>query len=109
MSDDADGFLASKAFTNNSTHEVHEGRSPRIDWIGSKHISPGACGGARHGPEFLDDGILADRRRPFWMEEADYSYERYRYWAERLPGVKRLWHRPSNYVRQHIVFKEDAS
>ena len=41
---------------------------------------------------------------PFWMEEADYWYERHRHWAERLLNVKPLRQRPSDYVRQHIHF-----
>jgi predicted TIM-barrel fold metal-dependent hydrolase len=41
---------------------------------------------------------------PFWMEEADYWYERHRHWSERLLGFKPLKHRPSEYVRQHIFF-----
>jgi len=41
---------------------------------------------------------------PFWMEEADYWYERHRHWAERLLNLKPLRQRPSDYVRQHIHF-----
>src|SRR5262249_56367927 len=41
---------------------------------------------------------------PFWMEEADYWYERHRHWAERLLFVKPLKQRPSDYVRQHVHF-----
>ncbi len=41
---------------------------------------------------------------PFWMEEADYWYERHRHWAERLLLVKPLKQRPSDYVRRHILF-----
>jgi len=41
---------------------------------------------------------------PFWMEEADYWYERHRHWSERLLGFKPLKHRPSDYVRRHIYF-----
>src|SRR5437879_2935157 len=41
---------------------------------------------------------------PFWMEEADYWYERHRHWAERLLNFKPLKQRPSDYVRQHIHF-----
>jgi predicted TIM-barrel fold metal-dependent hydrolase len=41
---------------------------------------------------------------PFWMEEADYWYERHRHWAERLLNVKPLKQRPSDYTRQHISF-----
>src|SRR5438132_1266125 len=41
---------------------------------------------------------------PFWMEEADYWYERHRHWAARLLNFKPLKQRPSEYVRQHIFF-----
>jgi len=41
---------------------------------------------------------------PFWMEEADYWYERHRHWAERLLNLQPLKQRPSDYVRQHIYF-----
>jgi predicted TIM-barrel fold metal-dependent hydrolase len=41
---------------------------------------------------------------PFWMEEADYWYERHRHWSERLLGFRPPKQRPSDYVRQHISF-----
>jgi predicted TIM-barrel fold metal-dependent hydrolase len=41
---------------------------------------------------------------PFWMEEADYWYERHRHWAARLLNMKPLAQRPSDYVRQHVSF-----
>ncbi len=41
---------------------------------------------------------------PFWMEEADYWYERHRHWAARLLHFKPLKERPSDYVRRHIHF-----
>ena len=41
---------------------------------------------------------------PFWMEEADYWYERHRHWAERLLGFEPLKHKPSEYVQRHISF-----
>jgi predicted TIM-barrel fold metal-dependent hydrolase len=41
---------------------------------------------------------------PFWMEEADYWYERHRHWAERLLNLPPLRQRPSDYVRQHVLF-----
>ena len=41
---------------------------------------------------------------PFWMEEADYWYERHRHWAERLLNLKPLRQRPSDYVRRHILW-----
>jgi len=41
---------------------------------------------------------------PFWMEEADYWYERHRHWAARLLNFRPLKERPSDYVRRHIYF-----
>jgi len=41
---------------------------------------------------------------PFWMEEADYWYERHRHWAQRLINFRPLKQRPSDYVRQHLWF-----
>lgn len=41
---------------------------------------------------------------PFWMEEADYWFERHRHWAERLLGFRPPKRRPSEYVRDHIFF-----
>lgn len=41
---------------------------------------------------------------PFWMEEADYWYERHRHWSERLLGFAPLARRPSEYVQRHIHF-----
>ena len=41
---------------------------------------------------------------PFWMEEADYWYERHRHWAQRLINFTPLKQRPSDYVRQHLYF-----
>ncbi len=41
---------------------------------------------------------------PFWMEEADYWYERHRHWAQRLLNFAPLRHRPSEYVQRHIHF-----
>jgi predicted TIM-barrel fold metal-dependent hydrolase len=41
---------------------------------------------------------------PFWIEEADYWYERHRHWAQRLLNLAPLKQRPSDYVRQHIYF-----
>src|SRR5262249_31887609 len=42
---------------------------------------------------------------PFWMEEADYWYERHRHWAARLLNMKPLNLRPSEYVRRHVSFR----
>ena len=41
---------------------------------------------------------------PFWMEEADYWFERHRHWAERLLSFEPPKRRPSEYVRDHIFF-----
>jgi predicted TIM-barrel fold metal-dependent hydrolase len=41
---------------------------------------------------------------PFWMEEADYWFERHRHWAQRLLGFKPPKRRPSEYVQEHIWF-----
>ncbi|MET0851741.1 MAG: amidohydrolase family protein [Candidatus Rokuibacteriota bacterium] len=41
---------------------------------------------------------------PFWMEEADYWYERHRHWSERLLGFRPPKRRPSEYVRDHVHF-----
>ena len=41
---------------------------------------------------------------PFWMEEADYWFERHRHWAERLLGFKAPKLKPSEYVQRHIWF-----
>jgi predicted TIM-barrel fold metal-dependent hydrolase len=41
---------------------------------------------------------------PFWMEEADYWYERHRHWAARLLHVKPLDRTPSEYTRRHVLF-----
>jgi uncharacterized protein len=41
---------------------------------------------------------------PFWMEEADYWYERHRHWAARLLNMKPLNLTPSEYVRRHVSF-----
>jgi len=41
---------------------------------------------------------------PFWMEEADYWFERHRHWAERLLGFTPPKLKPSEYVQEHISF-----
>ena len=41
---------------------------------------------------------------PFWMEEADYWYERHRHWSARLLGFAPLERRPSEYVQRHVHF-----
>lgn len=41
---------------------------------------------------------------PFWMETADYWYERHRHWSERLLGFRELEMKPSAYVRRNIHF-----
>ncbi len=41
---------------------------------------------------------------PFWMEEADYWYERHIHWSSRLLNFKPLELQPSDYVRRNIHF-----
>ena len=41
---------------------------------------------------------------PFWMEEADYWYERHHHWAQRLLNYKPLKEKPSDYIKRHIWF-----
>jgi predicted TIM-barrel fold metal-dependent hydrolase len=41
---------------------------------------------------------------PFWMEAADYWFERHRHWAKRLLNVAPPQRLPSEYVRDHILF-----
>jgi predicted TIM-barrel fold metal-dependent hydrolase len=41
---------------------------------------------------------------PFWMEEADFWYERHRHWAQRYLGFQPLQRRPSEYMQDHFLF-----
>jgi predicted TIM-barrel fold metal-dependent hydrolase len=41
---------------------------------------------------------------PFWMEEADFWYERHRHWAQRYLGFQPLQRRPSEYIKDHFLF-----
>jgi len=41
---------------------------------------------------------------PFWMEEADYWYERHRHWAARLLNFQAAEAETHEYVREHIFF-----
>ncbi len=41
---------------------------------------------------------------PFWMNEADFWYERHRHWAQRYLGFKPLQRKPSEYVKEHFLF-----
>jgi predicted TIM-barrel fold metal-dependent hydrolase len=41
---------------------------------------------------------------PFWMEEADFWYERHRHWAQRYLGFQPLQRRPSEYMKDHFLF-----
>jgi predicted TIM-barrel fold metal-dependent hydrolase len=41
---------------------------------------------------------------PFWMNEADFWYERHRHWAQRYLGFKPLQRKPSEYIRDHFLF-----
>lgn len=41
---------------------------------------------------------------PFWMNEADFWYERHRHWAQRYLGFKPLKRKPSEYMQEHFLF-----
>jgi len=41
---------------------------------------------------------------PFWMNEADFWYERHRHWAQRYLGFKPLKRKPSEYMKEHFLF-----
>jgi predicted TIM-barrel fold metal-dependent hydrolase len=41
---------------------------------------------------------------PFWMEEADFWYERHRHWAQRYLGFQPLKRQPSDYMKEHFLF-----
>jgi predicted TIM-barrel fold metal-dependent hydrolase len=41
---------------------------------------------------------------PFWMNEADFWYERHRHWAQRYLGFKPLQRKPSEYMQEHFLF-----
>ena len=41
---------------------------------------------------------------PFWMNEADFWYERHRHWAQRYLGFKPLQRKPSEYIKDHFLF-----
>ena len=41
---------------------------------------------------------------PFWMNEADFWYERHRHWAQRYLGFKPLDRKPSEYMKDHFLF-----
>ncbi len=41
---------------------------------------------------------------PFWMEEADFWYERHRHWAQRYLGFKPIKRRPSEYIKENFLF-----
>lgn len=41
---------------------------------------------------------------PFWMNEADFWYERHRHWAQRYLGFKPLKRKPSEYIKDHFLF-----
>ena len=48
---------------------------------------------------------------PYYYEQIDHEYEVNRFWAERYLGLKRLKHRPSEYLREHAYwgFFEDRA
>jgi predicted TIM-barrel fold metal-dependent hydrolase len=41
---------------------------------------------------------------PGFLEQMDINYERNKFWAERLQGLKPLARRPSEYVREHAYW-----
>jgi predicted TIM-barrel fold metal-dependent hydrolase len=41
---------------------------------------------------------------PYWMNEADFWYERHRHWAQRYLGFKPLKRKPSEYMKDHFLF-----
>jgi predicted TIM-barrel fold metal-dependent hydrolase len=41
---------------------------------------------------------------PYWMEEADFWYERHRHWAQRYLGFQPLRRQPSAYIKEHFRF-----
>jgi predicted TIM-barrel fold metal-dependent hydrolase len=41
---------------------------------------------------------------PFWMNEADFWYERHRHWAQRYLGFKPPKRKPSEYIKDHFRF-----
>jgi predicted TIM-barrel fold metal-dependent hydrolase len=41
---------------------------------------------------------------PFWMDEADFWYERHRHWSQRYLGFKPLQRKPSEYMQEHFLF-----
>lgn len=41
---------------------------------------------------------------PYWMNEADFWYERHRHWAQRYLGFKPIKRLPSEYIRDHFRF-----
>jgi predicted TIM-barrel fold metal-dependent hydrolase len=41
---------------------------------------------------------------PIFLEQMDMIYDANRFWVERILGVKRLAHKPSEYVREHAYW-----
>jgi predicted TIM-barrel fold metal-dependent hydrolase len=41
---------------------------------------------------------------PYWMNEADFWYERHRHWAQRYLGFKPPQRKPSAYIKDHFLF-----
>lgn len=41
---------------------------------------------------------------PFWMNEADFWFERHRHWAQRYLGFKPPQRQPSEYMKNHFLF-----
>jgi predicted TIM-barrel fold metal-dependent hydrolase len=41
---------------------------------------------------------------PYWMDEADFWYERHRHWAQRYLGFQPVKRKPSEYMAEHFLF-----
>lgn len=41
---------------------------------------------------------------PIYLEQMDHNYERHRYWAEEIYGLKPLKRLPSEYIKEHIYW-----
>jgi len=41
---------------------------------------------------------------PFWMNEADFWFERHRHWSQRYLGFQPPERKPSEYIKDHFLF-----
>ena len=41
---------------------------------------------------------------PYWLNEADFWYERHRHWSQRYLGFKPMQRQPSDYIKDHFLF-----